>query len=595
MHIASILLIILAAGLISQLIASRINLPAIVVLIAVGLILGPITGIIQLSIPQEDLSELIGLGVAIILFEGGMDLKISEYRRISMSVKRLTLLGPPITWILTTVAAHYVARLSWPVSWVLGAILVVTGPTVILPLLRQARLNKDSASLLKWEGIVNDPIGVLLAVLTFQYFTLPQATLSSELSALGLALVAAIVLGGFGGYFTGWLYKRGSVPSHLKAPILLVLVLICYWASNLVQHEAGLLSVTLMGVVIGNMKLVEVETLQHFKENLTVILLSVLFIVIPAELAFSQLALVDLPIIAFIAVVLFLIRPVSIALATCRSDMKREDKLLMGWIAPRGIVAAATASVFGPALVQAGYTDAEKLLPVVFILIIVTVLAHGLTITKLAQRLHLAAAENNGLLIVGGNPWTLSLAKALQKLDINVLVLDGAYKHLVPFRMNNIKVFYGELLSEEAEHELESEHLSYLLCASENDYYNALICKAQGAHFGHHRTMQLATHLESDIEHKRLPLKQRGHFAFHPDADYKKLHQDLENGWQIRTTKLSKDFTYEDLSKQQGVPNDDWLILASVSPIGTFRLYTEERQFGFNAGWTLIYYAKMEN
>jgi len=546
MHIASILLIILAAGLISQLIASRINLPAIVVLIAVGLILGPITGIIQLSIPQEDLSELIGLGVAIILFEGGMDLKISEYRRISMSVKRLTLLGPPITWILTTVAAHYVAGLSWPVSWVLGAILVVTGPTVILPLLRQARLNKDSASLLKWEGIVNDPIGVLLAVLTFQYFTLPQATLSSELSALGLALVAAIVLGGFGGYFTGWLYKRGSVPSHLKAPILLVLVLICYWASNLVQHEAGLLSVTLMGVVIGNMKLVEVETLQHFKENLTVILLSVLFIVIPAELAFSQLALVDLPIIAFIAVVLFLIRPVSIALATCRSDMKREDKLLMGWIAPRGIVAAATASVFGPALVQAGYTDAEKLLPVVFILIIVTVLAHGLTITKLAQRLHLAAAENNGLLIVGGNPWTLSLAKALQKLDINVLVLDGA-------------------------------------------------CKAQGAHFGHHRTMQLATHLESDIEHKRLPLKQRGHFAFHPDADYKKLHQDLENGWQIRTTKLSKDFTYEDLSKQQGVPNDDWLILASVSPIGTFRLYTEERQFGFNAGWTLIYYAKMEN
>lgn len=592
MQIALMLLVILTAGIASQWLASILRLPAIVVLIAAGLLLGPIGGIIKLSLSQNDFSELIGLGVAIILFEGGMDLKLAEYRRIGQSVKRLTLLGPPITWILTTLAAHHIAGFSWPVAWIIGAILVVTGPTVISPLLRQARLNKESASLLKWEAIVNDPVGVILAVLTFEYFTTPHSTLSGAFTGLELAILATLIFGGIGGYFTGWLYKRGSVPSHLKAPILLVLVLICYWASNLIQHEAGLLSVTLMGVIIGNMQLVEVESLQRFKENLTIILLSVLFIVIPAQLEFSQLALVDLPAIGFVVAVIFIVRPASIALSTFKAKMNTEDKILMGWIAPRGIVAVATASLFGPELVKAGYTDASKLLPVVFLLIIATVIAHGLTISKLAQHLNMAAKENNGLLIVGANTWTLALASALQKLDINVLVLDGAYNHLSPFRMNNINVFYGELLSEEAEQELESEHLNYLLCATENDYYNALICKAQGEHFGHHRTFQLATHLESNIESKRLPLKQRGHFAFHPDADYKALLQDLEDGWTIRTTKLTNDFTYGDLRKQQGVPNKDWLLLGSVSPKGTFRLYTQERQFNFGANWTIIYYAK---
>lgn len=592
MHSALLLLIILTAGLTSQWIAAVIRIPAIVILICSGLLLGPISGIIELHISQYELSELIGLGIAIILFEGGMDLKIAEYRRISNSVKRLIILGPPITWVLTAFSAHYIGNFSWPVACVLGAVLVVTGPTVILPLLRQARLNKESASLLKWEAIVNDPIGVLLAVLTFQYFTAPHASISEAITNLGLALLAAIVFGGLGGYLTSWLYKRGSVPSHLKAPILLVLVLICYWASNLIQHEAGLLSVTLMGVIIGNIELAEVELLQRFKENLTILLLSVLFIIIPAQLEFSQLALIDLPAILFVLAVIFLVRPLSIAISTCRDNMSKEDKILMGWIAPRGIVAAATASVFGPALANAGYTDAEKLLPVVFLIIISTVLLHGLTITKLAQYLNLAAKEDNGLLIVGGNTWTLALAKALQKINIDVLVLDGAYQHLPPFRMSNIKVFYGELLSEEAEHELESEHLGYLLCATENDYYNALICKAQGRHFGHHRTFQFSTHLESDIESKRLPLKERGHFAFHPDADFKTLHQDLERGWEIRTTKLSNDFTYKDFKKQRGIPNEDWLLLGSVSPKGRFRLYTLERKFFFSANWTLIYFAK---
>ncbi|MEZ5785967.1 MAG: sodium:proton antiporter, partial [Xanthobacteraceae bacterium] len=501
MHSAPSLLIILAAGLASQWIAWRIHLPAIVILIAAGLVLGPVTGIVELGMPREELAELIGLGVAIILFEGGMDLKLGEFRRVGHGIRRLTIIGPPVAWLIGSLAAHYVAGLSWPVAFVLGAILVVTGPTVILPLLRQARLNKESTSLLKWEGIVNDPIGVLLAVLTFQYVTIAGSELSRTLIGLAAAAAAAL-LGGIGGWLTGWLFRRGMVPEHLKPSLLMVLVLVVYWASNLVQHEAGLLSVTVMGLVVGNMELVEREDLQRFKENLTVILVSILFIVIPSQLELRHFELLDWRILLFVLTVLVLVRPLTILLATIGAPIRKEDKLLLAWIAPRGIVAAATAGVFGPALVASGYSDAEKLLPIVFLIIMVTVLAHGLSVGAVARRLGLAAPGANGLLIVGAWPWTLALAQALKKLAVDVLMVDGAYHRLKVARMEGIEVYYGEVLSEHAEHTLETQHLTYLLCATENDFYNALVCKAWGHQFGRHRTFQLALHQEASSEAK---------------------------------------------------------------------------------------------
>lgn len=591
MHIATLLLLILAAGLASQWLAWRIRLPAIVVLIASGLALGPVSGIIELGLSQNELTELIGLGVAIILFEGGMDLKLGEFRRVGHGIGRLTILGPPLAWLFGSLAAHHIAGLSWPVAWVMGAILVVTGPTVILPLLRQARLNKESASLLKWEGIVNDPLGVLLAVLTFQYFTLAGSGLPKILAGLGAAIGAAAFFGGLGGWLTGWLYRRGSVPEHLKAPILMVLVLAVYWASNLVQHEAGLLSVTLMGLVIGNMKLVEREALRHFKENLTVVLLSVLFIVIPSQLRVSQLGQLDWHTALFVLAVLLLVRPLTIGLATLGAPMRRQDKLLLAWVAPRGIVAAATAGIFGPALVAAGYPDAERLLPTVFLVIIATVLAHGLTLARFARRLKLAGGKENGLLIVGASPWTHALARALKRLEVDVMVADGAYHRLKPIRMDGIEVYYGEILSEHAEHGLENQHLSYLLCATDNDYYNALVCKAQGQQFGHHRTFQLATHQESSQEPKRLTLQRRGYFAFNADADFETLHQWLNEGWTVQTTRLSKDFNFDRIKRRLGEHGRDWLLLGGISPKGELQLYSGEQPFTPEAGWIMLYFA----
>jgi NhaP-type Na+/H+ or K+/H+ antiporter len=591
MHTATLFLVVLAAGLSSQWISWRIGIPAIVVLIASGIVLGPVTGLVHIALAQTDVTELIGLGVSIILFEGGMDLKLAEFRRVGSGVRRLTILGPPLAWCFGALAAHYLAGLSWPVSVVLGAILVVTGPTVIGPLLRQARLDKEAGSLLKWEGIVNDPVGVLLAVLTFQYFTLPGGGLHKTLLALGAAVAVAAVLGGLGGYATGWLYRRGAVPEHLKAPVLIVLVPVVFWVSNFAQHEAGLLSVTVMGLVMGNMKLVEREALQHSLENLTVILVSVLFIVIPAQLQASQLGLLDWRMGLFVLAMLFVARPLTVALATLGAPMRRNDKLLLGWIAPRGIVAAATAGLFGPALLEAGYPDAVKLLPLTFLVIIVTVLAHGFTLARLARRLNLAAESENGLLIVGASPWTVAFAEALKKLDLQVMLVDGAYARLKAARMQGVDVYYGEMLSEHAEHHLEAQHLSHLLVATDNDFYNALVCKAKGRSFGHHRTFQLGTSRTGEPELQRLTLQQRGYFAFDPGASFERLDDYLRNGWVFGNRKLTATHGWDEFSEGRGARGEDWFLLGGVAPDGLLRIFSTEQSFKLEDGWTALYFA----
>ncbi|WP_084106480.1 sodium:proton antiporter [Demequina sp. NBRC 110056] len=604
MTIAGTLVVILAAGLLAQLIAARARIPAIVVLIAAGLLLGPFTGVVQVPGNSEEVSALIGLGVAVVLFEGAMDLRLHEVKDQRIGIRRLTLLGPPVAMVLGALAAHYVGGLEWPVAWVLGALLVVTGPTVIIPLLRQARLDKHSASLLKWEGIINDPIGVLLALMTLQYVLIVDAAIDPDLAniaqAIGVASVVvtlvgavltAVVLGGVAGFGIGIVFRRGWVPAHLQSPLLLVLVLVIYSISDHVVHESGLLAVTLMGIVLGNMRLADRERLLDFKEGLSVVVLSALFIIIPAQLELSQLTLIDWRIVAFVLVLMFVVRPLTIALVTIGSPIGRKDRVLLGWIAPRGIVAAATAGVFGPELADAGFEDGDVFLPTVFLVIIVTVLAHGFTIGWLARRLGLSSGEANGLLIVGASPWTESLAAALRRLKIAVLVADGSYQRLQPLRMNDVPTYFGEILSEHAELELDTSELSYVLCATENDYYNALVARSQGAERGFHRTFQIATHGESSDEAKRLPFERRASFAFDGAWDYDELNARIEQGWSIHTTKLTKDFGWQQWRVRQRDRGVEWMLVGELTAQGEFRLYSDEQRFIPDTGATVIYFA----
>lgn len=590
MHAAGTLLTILVLGLAAQWIAWLTRIPAIVILIVAGLIAGPITGFLSFDGGSSDFAHLIGLGVAIILFEGGMNLELREFRRVGPGVRRLVVLGAPVAWILGTLAAHFIGGLSWAVAAVMGAILVVTGPTVIQPLLKQASLNQDTASLFKWEGIINDPIGALLAVLTYQYviYAGDGSGLGSALAALAQAILAAIILGAGGGWAVSNLFARGRAPEYLKAPLLLVLALLVYEVSNLAVREAGLLSVTVMGIVIGNSATTGIEELKRFKEYLSVLLISALFIVLTAKLQMSDLALIDWRAVLLIAAFLVLVRPVTIWLSTIGAGMRWQNRAILSWIAPRGIVAAATAGLFGPGLVEAGYVDGDRLVPIVFGVILITVVLHGFTMGWMARRLRLAAESSFGLLIVGASAWTTALAQQLQQAGLNVVLVDGVWSQLKDARLAGVPVYYGEILSEHAEDWVETHHLSAVLAASPNDFYNALVCTALGNEFGHHRCYQLPIRSHSDEHARQLGRDQRGHIAFSPDDSYSVLNQHLREGWLIQRTPITDKYSWEQLQQDAG---EEWLLVGLIRANGELVLNSVDLPATVNAGETAIYFA----
>ncbi|WP_062305697.1 cation:proton antiporter [Demequina subtropica] len=587
MTLATSLVLVLAAGMASQLLAARLRVPAIVILIAVGLTMGPFTGLVTVDLEPEQLSELIGLGVAVILFEGGMSLRFAEFRRVGKGIRRLTIPGPPVAMALTAAAAHWIGGFDWPVALVLGAILVVTGPTVIAPLLRQAGLRRDSAALLKWEGIVNDPIGVTLAFLTFQLFALSEGGVGS---ILGGVLYAVIVGGGMGaaaGLLLGVSFRRGWVPAHLKSPLLLVAVLLVAGLGNHLQDETGLLAVTAMGLVLGNMRLAEREQLLHFKEGLTVVLVSSLFIVIPATLTADDLRALDWRIVAFVAVLMLVVRPATIWLVTTRSDVPDPDRKLLAWIAPRGIVAAATAGSFGPAMVEAGYPDGAQLVPTVFLVIIVTVVAHGFTLAPLARRLGLTMGARNGLLLVGASRFALELAEALAARGIQVTVADGRYQSLQPMRMAGIRTYFGEVLSEHADDALAESGVSHVLAATDNDYYNALVARSLGTEYGFHRSFQLAP-AEGTGERRALTFERRASYAFDGRTDLATLDARVAEGWRIHATHLTKQYGLRELAQRFG-GDADAIPVGAIDASGAFRLVSPDQRFLPLPGSTFLY------
>ncbi len=594
LHIGFTTLIVVVAGLAAQWISWRIRIPAIIVLIVLGLLLGPLAelwgGLLDIDSRLPGFQNLIGLGVALVLFEGGLDLELREFRRVGGHIRRLVMLGPPIAWLLGAVAAYYIGGLSWPVALVLGAMLVVTGPTVIQPLLRHAKLNQDSASLLKWEGIVNDPTGVLLAVLVYQYFIYSGDGGSGVqvLMDLGLAIFAALLFGGLGGWLTGKTYARGLVPEHLKPPLLIALVLVAYELANLFQHEAGLLAVTLMGLVLGNMNLGGLEDLRRFKENLSIILVSALFIVLTASLELEVLQAMSWRSGLLVLAFLLLVRPLSIWLATMRSGMRSEDRKLLAWIAPRGIVAAATAGLFGPGMVEAGYADAEQLLPITFAVILVTVILHGLTIEGVARRLGLSAKHDGGLLIVGANAFSTALAQALGAANISVKLVDGSWSALKAARLAGIDFYYGELLSEHAKDWVSLHHLNAVICTSGNHFYNALVCKALAGEFGQHNVFQLPASHTMQNKNRRLDRQQRGHIAWTAEANSVHLNELLAAGWEIQLTRITEEHSVETLRRDLG---EEWILLGTVGKNGRVNLKSPEVNLAIRKEQRVIYFA----
>lgn len=481
-------------GIGAQWLAWRLQMPAIVLMLGAGLLAGPVTGLLDPAAGfGELLRPIVAVAVAVILFEGGLTLNLAELREARPAVRRLVFVGAPLGWLLSALAIHYGAGLSWQSSAVFGGILVVTGPTVITPLLRQARLKSRPASVLRWEAIVNDPVGALCAVLAFEVIAALSgaSTLAKAAEHFALGLAVAGIAGYAAGRGIAWAFRRGEVPEYMKVPVLFGVVLVVYASTDSLLHESGLLAVTVMGVVLANAHLPSFDELRRFKEHVTVILVSGVFILLAASLNVEVLAQLDWRAGLFIALIVLVARPVTVALALAGTGLSWQEKTIVAWIAPRGIVAVAVAGLFGQRLVEKGVADGALLTPLAFALVAATVVLSGFTIRPVARALGLVSTDVPGVLIVGASPWSISMAEALQGAGVPVLVADRNWHRLRPARQADLPVFHGEILSEAAEHHLDLNAYETLIAASDNDAHNTLVCTDFAPEFGRTNVFQV--------------------------------------------------------------------------------------------------------
>lgn len=575
-------------GIGAQWIAWRFQWPAIVLLLAAGLVAGPLTGLVEARAVFGDwLAPMVSVAVAIILFEGGLTLNFDGLRDAAKPVRRLIILGAPLAFIGATAAGIWVAGLSWQSAAVFGGILVVTGPTVIIPLLRQARLAPRPAALLRWEAIVADPLGALLAVLAYEAVLLSQH--GEDPLTLGLRVVLGIVIGVIGGWLLGkaveWLFLRGHVPEFLKIPVILVVVLAGFEVTNLVLKEAGLVTVTVMGMTLGNSRLSGLTELRRFKEIMTVLLVSGVFVVLTATLDAAAIASLDWRAILFVVVLLVVVRPAAVWLATLGSGLSVAERAFVGWIAPRGVVAVAVSGLFAGELAHAGIDDGTRLVPLAFLVVFVTVILHGFSIGPLARLLGLASSAPSGVLIVGGSPFSSALAVKLKELDLPVLVADRNWNRLRRVRQAEIPTYYGEVLSEVAEHHIDFGQYGYLIAAGDNDAYNALVCTDFGPEIGRGNVFQLARVSGDARERHALSFTLGGRVLFEKGGSYNDLADRMREGWGFQTTRLSDDYGFDAYRAER---SEDLKVLLVKRASGKLAFATEGVEIQAGSGDTLL-------
>jgi NhaP-type Na+/H+ or K+/H+ antiporter len=534
-------LVILVGGVAAQWLAWRFRLPAIVLLLVVGLLAGPVFQVIHPSQAMgSTLGPLVGLAVCIVVFEGGLALDLKELKAAGEGVVRLTVVALPISFALGTVAARLCTGMSWGAAMLYGAITVVTGPTVILPLLRHTRLDRRAASFLKWEAIVNDPVGALLAAVVLDIVTVRKAGFSSVLLTVVAGAVFAVALGVAVALLVRFLFTRDLMPEPLKTPVLLALAMGVYVLGNLGVSEAGLIASTVFGMTLANLRVPGIAELRRFKESLVVLIVSVLFITLAANLDRHVLTQLSWPLIGLTTVMLILVRPTAIALATYRSGLTWPERAITGWIAPRGIVAAAVAGVAGLRLHEAGVPGANLIMPAVFALITASVILHGFSLGPLAQLLKLRLGSAPGLAIVGASEWSTDLAACLHQAGVGVLLVDTYPGALKPARALEVPVLQAELLSEHGEEALESRAIDWVLAATPNDIYNGLVCARLSPELGRERVFQTGPVGGLD-PHRWVSRDWRGKVLGAPPWETSALASRYAAGWRFAAMTLADD------------------------------------------------------
>ena len=532
-----------ALGGLCQWLAWRFKLPSILFLLTAGLLVGPVTGLFN---PDEFLGDLlfpvVSVFVAVILFEGGLTLKFKDIRGHGAVVTRLISIGVPITWLLLTVTVHFLFNMPWPLAFVFGSITVVSGPTVVKPLLRAVRPSDKVGHILHWEGILIDPIGVFLALLVFDYvlLDLPGAGLGHIAFVLVKLVVIGTVIGVGAGAATAVVLRRYLVPDFLVHVLTLVTVVCAFVLAETLQHESGLLAVTIMGVWLANARGLHVHEILHFKEDLSVLLISTLFILLASRVDIGIIPQYWWQILLLLAATQFLIRPLNAYICTMRSGLSAGERAFIGWLSPRGIVAAAVSSVFFLRLQEVGMPMADLLVPLTFSIIIGTVVFQSLTAKALADKLGISNPLPNGVLFVGANDIGLKLATALRQHSIKVMLTDTSWRNVRSARQSGFEAYHGNATSGHAAENLDLQGIGKMIAVSSSRDTNALA----GMHFRQEFGSSAVFTLEGasdDQAYERFDTanRNRANPLFDPSLSHSGLSKLLRNN-EIRTIVIAE-------------------------------------------------------
>ncbi len=548
-HIAITFAWVVLAGFACQWFSWKLKIPAILPLLAVGILIGPILNLFH---PGEMLGDLlhplVSLAVAIILFEGSLTLDFKEIRQVKTVVQKLVTLGALVTWVIVALLMHVVFKLELSLAILFGALMTVTGPTVIVPMLRTVRPNTNISNILRWEGILIDPVGALSAVLVYEFIV--SSMDGGGLGHVGVLFLQIILIGSVIGYVGYKLLEKcfeyHLIPEYLQNLATLAIVLFAFSLSNYFAEESGLLAVTVMGIGLANSKL-HMEDILNFKENLTVLLISILFIMLAAELNLDRLLASGAIAIGAYLIVQLIARPVSVYLCTIGSTLSWQERALIAWIGPRGIIAAAISALFALKLEAKGFAQADLLVSLTFTVIIGTVLVQSLTAGIIGRWLGVSDPEPRGFLVVGATPLARRFAEELAENDVKVVITDSSFDNIRAARMEGLSTYYGNPVSEHADQHLDLIGVGRLIAMSPRREVNTIACMRYGVEFGRNNIFHIATSSDQATLEKHQSAKElRGMTLFGDKYTHKKLSSLLNSGeMEIRTTRLSEEFTFE--------------------------------------------------
>lgn len=574
---------IITLGIFAQWLSWWFKQPSILALLLIGIVAGPVLGVVDPDAIFGDLLfPMVSMGVALILFEGAMTLRFKEISDHGPVVLGLVTWGAVLNWLLIAAGTWYFTSFNGQLSLLFGALVVVTGPTVIMPLLRTVKPTLGVANILRWEGILIDPLGAMFAVLVYEFIV------TGAQSESAIAFLEVIAIGLVSGALTAYLLlqmlQRHLIPDYLQNVMVLGAVLAVFVVSNHFAHESGLLAVTVMGCWMGNNKKVDMAEIISFKESLSILIISVLFIVLAARLEPAQIWQNGIGAVGVLLVVM-LARPIVVWLTTLRSGLKWQEKALLAWIAPRGIVAAAVSALFALKLEELGYPEAKLLTGLAFLVIIFTVLLQSFTAAFVAKKLGVVEADPKGILIIGSNKFARALGLALKQQGFRPKLVNTSWSEIQAARMDGLDTYFGNPVSAHAEDRLDLVGFGYLFAMSRRPSLNTLACIKYRHEFGVRSVFTLRNSAEKDTTASgRVADKYRTPRLFGSEVTAQKMESLIAKGAEIKTTRLTEEFSWQ---AYQDRYNHASLPLFAVEGSGRLRLWTDEKDLSPKEGWAV--------